>query len=85
MLNIVSMFQIFYPQSNVGFKASLALRHMTAFILQNSNLKWEDKESIICMEFIFRIGETFHIHTHNFVAFLESGNKNSDLLILCQL
>ena len=67
-----------------GLRASLALRHMTAFILRNSNLKWEDKESITCMEFIFRIGETFHIHTHIFVVFLESGNKNSDLIILYQ-
>ena len=42
------LFEIFYTQSNLGLKASLALMHMTTFILQNSNLEWQEKESSIC-------------------------------------
>ena len=42
------MFEIFHPQSNAGLKASLALMYMTTFILQSSNLEWQEKESIIC-------------------------------------
>ena len=34
------MFEAFHPQSNAGLKANLALMHMTAFILQSSNLEW---------------------------------------------
>ena len=37
---LVFIFETFHPQSNVGIKASLALMHMTTFILQSSNLEW---------------------------------------------
>ena len=39
-IQLVFMFETFHPQSNVGLKASLALMHMTTFILQSSNLEW---------------------------------------------
>ena len=45
--NTAFMFEIFHLQTNAGLKASLALMHMTTFILQSSNLEWQ-KESIIC-------------------------------------
>ena len=42
------MFQIFHGQSNTGLKASVAIMHMTTFILQILYLEWWEKESIIC-------------------------------------
>ena len=48
------MFEIFHPQSNAGLKTSLALMHMTTFILQSSNLEWQEKESIICNGVYFK-------------------------------
>ena len=36
--NTVFMFEISHRQSNAGLKASLALMHMTTFILESSNL-----------------------------------------------
>ena len=42
------MFEIFHPQSNTALKASLAIMHMTTFILQSSNLEWQEKEFITC-------------------------------------
>ena len=39
-IQLVFMFEIFHPQSNMGLKAILALMHMTTFILQSSNLEW---------------------------------------------
>ena len=39
-IQLVFMFETFHPQSNVGLKASLALMHMTTFILQSSSLEW---------------------------------------------
>ena len=77
--NIAFMFEIFHLQGNACLKASLAVMYLTAFILRSSNFEWEENESVV--EFIFSIGETFHTHrythAHIFVAFLETGNKNS--------
>ena len=39
-IQLVFMFETFHPQSNVDLKASLALMHVTSFILQSSNLEW---------------------------------------------
>ena len=38
-INAVFIFEIFHPQSKAGLKASLALMHMTIFILQSLNLE----------------------------------------------
>ena len=46
--NIVYMFEIFHSESNPGLKVSLAIMHMATFILQSSNLEWQEKEPIIC-------------------------------------
>ena len=46
--NIVYMFESFHPESNAGLKVSLAIMHMATFILQSSNLEWQEKEPIIC-------------------------------------
>ena len=61
--NIVFIFEIFHLQSNVCLKASLALIHLTTFILRSSNLEWEEKEFVV--KLIFSIGATFiHVDTH---------------------
>ena len=39
-IQLVFMSETFHPKSNVGLKASLALIHMTTFILQSLNLEW---------------------------------------------
>ena len=46
--NIVYMFEIFHSESNAGLKVGLAIMRMTTFILQSSNLEWQEKEPIIC-------------------------------------
>ena len=72
------MFEIFHLQSNAGF-------------LQNSNLEWQENESIISNGVYFhnRLNHSHtHIYTHThtiFVAFLETGNKNGDLKVVHQL
>ena len=48
------MFEIFHPQGNAGFKASLALMHVTSFILRSSKLEWQEKEPIICSGVYFQ-------------------------------
>ena len=52
--NTVFMFEIYYPQSNTGSKASLALLHMTTFTLQSSNQELQEKESIMCSGIYFQ-------------------------------
>ena len=56
------MFEIFHLQSNACLKASLAVMHLTTFILRSSDFEWEENESVV--EFIFSIGETFHTQIH---------------------
>ena len=46
--NIVYLFEIFHSESNAGSKVGLAIMRMTTFILQSSNLEWQEKEPIIC-------------------------------------
>ena len=59
---------------------------MTTFTLWNSNLEWQEKESIICVGVYFQHSwNRSHNHTHIFVAFLETENENSHLIALHQL
>ena len=51
----VFMFEIFYPQSNTGLKASLALMHMITFILRSANLEWQEKEFVTCNGVYFNL------------------------------
>ena len=52
--NIVNIIKTFYPKSNAGLKVSLAIMHMTTFILRSSNLEWQEKEPIICGRVYFQ-------------------------------
>ena len=60
------MFEIFHPESNAGLKVSLAIMHIAAFILQSSNLEWQEKEPIICggVYFQHKWNHNTHTHTH---------------------
>ena len=82
-------------QSDAGLKVSLAIIHMTTFILPSSNLEWQEKESIICGGVYFQhrwnlsvsLTHTHthtHTHPHIFLAFLETGNKTGNLIVLHQ-
>ena len=53
-INIVYIIKTFYPKSNAGLKVSLAIMHMTTFILRSSNLEWQEKEPIICGRVYFQ-------------------------------
>ena len=60
--NAVFISEVFHPQSNTDFKASLTLMHMTTSILRSSNLNDRKRDPISVGDSIFSIGETFHTH-----------------------
>ena len=76
--NIVYMFEIFHTEGNGGLKVSLAIIHVTTFILLSSFIFHVNPLSVV--KSIFSISEIFlchtHTHTYIFVPFLETGNKN---------
>ena len=65
--NIVYIIKTFYPKSNAGLKVSLAILHMTTFILRSSNLEWQEKEPIICGRVYFQHKRNLSVsHTHTY-------------------
>ena len=75
------MFEIFHIEGNGGLKVSLAIMHVTTFILLSSFIFIIfHVNPLSVVKYIFSISEIFlchtHTHTYIFVPFLETGNKN---------